>query len=268
MAEDFIKYFEANKEAWNKRTAIHKDSAFYDVPSFMAGATSLQKIEMQELGDLTGKKVLHLQCHFGLDTLSLVRMGAAVTGVDLSDTAIKYARELNDELKLDAGFICCNLYDLPLHLKGDFDIVFTSYGVIGWLPDLDKWASVVAHFLKPGGAFHMIEFHPVVWMFDEQFKYIKYSYHNAETIAVKQTATYANPDAEIEYDEFSWNHSLSEVVNALISKGLQIKHLNEFSYSSYNCFANTIKGADGNYTIKGMEGKIPMTYSIKAVKNL
>jgi 2-polyprenyl-3-methyl-5-hydroxy-6-metoxy-1,4-benzoquinol methylase len=264
--ENHSKYFEANKEAWNKRTGVHKDSSFYDVESFKAGMTSLQKIELEEVGDVNGKSLLHLQCHFGMDTLSWARLGATVTGIDLSDEAIGYAKSLSGELNLNADFICCNVYDLPENLDKKFDIVFTSYGVVGWLPDLDKWAGVIAHFLKPGGTFYLAEFHPVVWMFDDEFKDIKYCYHNAETIVEKQTGTYADRYAQIEYEEFSWNHSLSEVINALISKGLQIQFLNEFPYSSYNCFANTIQGEDGNYRIKGLEGKIPMMYSIKAVK--
>ncbi|HEV7783667.1 MAG TPA: class I SAM-dependent methyltransferase, partial [Chitinophagaceae bacterium] len=138
--ENYDQYFEANKELWNKRTAVHKDSAFYDIAGFKAGANSLTPVELNEMGDVQGKSLLHLQCHFGLDTLSWSRLGAKCTGIDLSDDAIKLAKEIAEELKLDAKFICCNLYDLEEHLSEKFDIVFTSYGTIGWLPDLDKWA--------------------------------------------------------------------------------------------------------------------------------
>jgi SAM-dependent methyltransferase len=228
--ENYAPYFEANKDAWNERTVVHKDSAFYDVPAFKAGAISLQPLELAEVGDVKGKTLLHLQCHFGLDTLSWARLGATVTGIDLSDKAIAAAKNLSADLNINAEFVCCNVYDLSQKLSKKFDIVFTSYGVVGWLPDLDKWASVIAHFLKPGGTFHLFEFHPVVWMFDDDFKYIKYSYHNAETIVENKTGTYTDRNADIAYTEYSWNHSLSEVLNALISKGLQIQHLNEFPY--------------------------------------
>jgi SAM-dependent methyltransferase len=143
---------------WNKRTAVHKDSSFYDLAGFKTGINALTPIELSEVGDVKGKKLLHLQCHFGLDTLSWSRLGAKCTGVDLSDDAIKLAREINEELKLDAKFICCNVYDLhpgnAERLKtglnpGSFDIVFTSYGTIGWLPDLVKWAETIAWYLKP-----------------------------------------------------------------------------------------------------------------------
>ena len=147
-------YFEANKKLWNQRTIVHKDSSFYNLAGFKAGENVLTPIELNELGDVKGKKMLHLQCHFGMDSLNWARLGADVTGVDLSDEAIKEAKQLNDELAMNAKFICCNVYDLKEHLDEKFDIVFTSYGTIGWLPDLDKWAGLIAHYLKPGGTFY------------------------------------------------------------------------------------------------------------------
>jgi 2-polyprenyl-3-methyl-5-hydroxy-6-metoxy-1,4-benzoquinol methylase len=121
--------------------------------SFLEGKSTLNEIELQLLGDISGKKILHLQCHFGQDTMSLSRMGAKATGIDLSNKAIERAKEIALRLNLDTDFICCDLYDAPNHLNEKFDIVFTSYGTIGWLPDLDKWAKVVSHFLKPNGKF-------------------------------------------------------------------------------------------------------------------
>jgi 2-polyprenyl-3-methyl-5-hydroxy-6-metoxy-1,4-benzoquinol methylase len=261
-------YFESNKNLWNQRTVVHKDSSFYDVASFLQGKSSLTEIELRELGAVSGKKILHLQCHFGMDSLSLARMGAAVTGMDLSDTAIEEARKLNQQVSLDAKFICCNVYDLKDHLDEPFDIVFTSYGVIGWLPDLDKWAEIIAHYVKPGGFFYMAEFHPVVWMLDEEFKEVKYYYHNQETIVMEAQGTYTDRYAAIQGKEYSWNHSISEVLNALLSKKLQLEFFNEYSYSPYPCFRNVIQGSDGNWRVKGLEDKIPMVYSLKASKPL
>ena len=258
--------FEANRLAWNKRTGVHKSSAFYDVAGFKNGNSSLNKTELEEVGDVKGKTLLHLQCHFGMDTISWAREGAIVTGIDLSNDAIQTANELKDELGIQANFICSNVYDLPAVSDEQFDIVFTSYGVIGWLPDLDKWAGVIEKFLKPGGVFYMIEFHPVVWMMDENFEKVKYYYHNVETISEWMKGTYTDRNAEIEYQEFSWNHSLSEVVNALINKGLTINLLNEFPFSYYDCFNNVVKNEDGLWRVKGLENKIPMMYSIKATK--
>lgn len=273
--EDYNQYFDANKKLWNQRTAVHKDSSFYDVAAFKAGKNALTPIELNEVGDVKGKKMLHLQCHFGMDSLSWAQLGAKVTGIDLSDESIKEAKKLNDELGLNAKFICCNVYDLhPQNrassqvspLGGDFEIVFTSYGVIGWLPDLTQWAQIISHYLRPGGIFYMAEFHPVVWMFDDEFTHIQYHYENRELIVTENYGTYTDRHADIKGKEYSWNHSISEVLNALIKEGLEIQHFNEFMYSPYPNFSNTVQGNDGNWYIKGMEGKIPMVYSVKAVK--
>ena len=263
---EFDKYFSANKELWNKRTIVHKDSSFYDVAGFKAGKNNLTPIELNELGDVAGKKMLHLQCHFGMDSLNWARFGADVTGVDFSDEAIKLAKQLNDKSGINTTFICSNVYDLKKQLDEKFDIVFTSYGVVGWLPDLDKWAEIISHYLKPGGIFYMAEFHPVVWIFDDDFTQIKYYYDNRGMIVVDSKGTYTDRDADIQAKEYSWNHSISEVLNSLIRQGLKIEFFNEHMYSPYPCFNNTVQGEDGNWRVKGMEGKIPMVYSVKAVK--
>ncbi len=171
-------YLAINKNTWNTKTPVHLNSEFYGLEEFIKGKTSLKQIELDLLGEVKGKKILHLQCHFGQDTLSLARMGAEVTGVDFSDTAIKEANLLTQKINQSARFICCDVYSLPEHLDEEFDLVYTSYGTIGWLPDLNKWAQIIHRFLKPGGKFVFVEFHPVVWMFDDNFKEIKYNYFN------------------------------------------------------------------------------------------
>ena len=190
----------------------------------------------------------------------------SVRGVDLSDDAIELAEKINDELHLDATFICCNVYDTSEFVKEQFDIVFTSYGTIGWLPDLDPWAKVIAERLKPGGYFYMAEFHPVVWMFDDDFTHIKYHYDNKEIIVMEDQPTYTGDKNEIAGKEYSWNHSISEVLNALINAGLKIEFLNEHTFSPYSNFKNSVETEKGEWHIKGMEGKIPMVYSLRARK--
>jgi len=259
------KYFDANKNLWNKRVEIHKNSDLYDVEEFKKGKTSLQDIELEELGDVKGKSMLHLQCHFGLDTLSWARLGAKVTGIDFSEEAIKLAKSLNNELNLDAKFICSNIYDIEKHLDEKFDIVFTSYGTIGWLNNLNEWGRLIAKYLKPGGIFYIVDFHNVLWMFDEEFKKLKHSYFfEEEPIAEENEGTYADKNAKIKQIEYGWNHPLSEVINSLISNGLQIEFLHEFPYSVYDVFPNTVKGEDGWWRLKGYENIIPMMFSIKA----
>lgn len=259
-------YLEINRESWNNKTEIHLKSEFYDLESFLKGNTSLNDIELNLLGDITGKTILHLQCHFGQDTISLSRLGAAVTGVDLSDKAIESARQIASKTNSNVDFICCDIYDLPNHLDKQFDIVYTSYGTIGWLPDLDKWASIVSRYLKPTGQFVFVEFHPVVWMFDDNFEHVGYNYFNSGAIVEKEDGTYADKTADITQEYVMWNHGLSEVINSLITNGLEIKSLNEFDYSPYNCFNKTIEFAPKKYRIDHLENKIPMVYSVVAGK--
>lgn len=259
-------YLEINRESWNRKTEIHLKSDFYAHDQFLNGETSLNDIELKLLGDIKGKRVLHLQCHFGQDTISLSKLGADVIGVDLSDKAIESAKQIAAQMNVNTKFICCNIYDLPKHLNQQFDIVFTSYGVIGWLPDLDQWAEIIAHFLKPNGQFVFVEFHPVLWMFDDEFEKIGYNYFNTGAIVETLSGTYAEKEADIRQDYVMWNHSLSEVVNSLIRHDLEINSLDEFDYSPYNCFQKTIEIAPKKFRIAHLDNKIPMVYSIKAKK--
>ncbi len=259
-------YLNINKQTWNNKTEVHIDSEFYDNENFLKGKSTLNAIELELLGDIKCKNILHLQCHFGQDSLSLSRFGAKVTGVDFSDKAIEKAKEFNEKLNLDAEFICCDIYDLPKYLYQKFDIVFTSYGTIGWLPDLTKWANIVSQFLKPNGKFVMAEFHPVVWMLDNDFKEVFYNYFNVEPIIEDESGTYADRYAKISTKTITWNHPTSEVINSLIQSGLEINNFNEFDYSPYNCFNETEEFESGKFRIKHFGNKIPMVFSIFATK--
>ena len=262
--ESKLDYLEINRQAWNNKINTHLKSAFYDLDSFLQGKSSLNDIELNLLGNLKGKSILHLQCHFGQDTISLSRLGAEVTGVDLSDKAIHHAKRIAKEIGSDAQFICCDLYDLPNHLEMQFDGVFTSYGTIGWLPDLTKWAKIVSQFLKPNGQFIFVEFHPVVWMFDDDFGKIEFNYFNTGAIIEIENGTYADKKAAIRQEYVVWNHGLSEVITCLIKNGLVINALTEYDYSPYNCFNKTIEYEPKKYRIKHLDNKIPMVYSIHA----
>ena len=265
MGKSETNYFVSNKELWNAKTDIHKESAFYDVSGFLKGKNTLNSIELEALGDVRGKSMLHLQCHFGLDTLSWARLGADVTGADFSDKAIAAARTLNEQSGQQAKFVCANIYDLPDVLDEKYDIVFTSYGTIGWLPDLNRWAKVIRHFLKPGGIFLLVEFHPVVWMFDDNFQQIKYSYFNKGVIETSQDGTYADRQADIHHKEYGWNHPLGDVFAALTTHGLQVQSFDEFDYSPYDCFSDMVEVATGQFQIKSLQGKLPMVYALQAV---
>jgi 2-polyprenyl-3-methyl-5-hydroxy-6-metoxy-1,4-benzoquinol methylase len=258
--------YEANRVLWNERTGNHVGSAFYDVESFVAGRDPLTAIEHELLGDVSGEHILHLQCHFGQDTLSLARMGAHVTGLDLSDTAIDEARKLAARCGLKADWVLSNVVDHRPELDGRFDTVFTSFGTIGWLPDLKRWAANIARYMKPGGRLVFVEFHPAVWMWDNDFTHLQYSYFNREPIVEVEQGTYADKDADIPLPCHTWNHDLGEVLTALLDAGLRLDRFMESDGSPHDCFANTVKGEDGLFRIKGMEGKLPMVYGLLASK--
>ncbi|MGB1231972.1 MAG: class I SAM-dependent methyltransferase [Winogradskyella sp.] len=264
--KDTINYFEVNKATWNKKVGIHAKSEMYKMEAFKRGETSLMPYEINALGNVNGKSLLHLQCHFGQDTLSWCRMGAKTVGVDISDEGITLAQQLNDTLNLDAKFVCCNVLDTSKHIKDTFDIVFTSYGVIGWLPNLKPWAQMIAERLNVGGTFYMVEFHPILWMFDYLDNDLKMTYHynQDEPIYEEYEGTYANQNSKMVSKEYGWNHGLSEVVNALIEAGLQIDYLNEHDESPYNVFPNLVKQKNGMYKMKNQ--LFPMIFELKATK--
>lgn len=245
---------------------MHIASDFYNMKAFRAGKNSLNGIELELLGDISGKSVLHLQCHFGQDTLSMARMGATVTGVDISDKAIQRAKELATELGLDATFVCCDLYDTLRHVTEKFDIVYTTYGTIGWLPDLDKWAAVIAGALKPGGRLVFVEFHPVVWMFDDNFEQVAYAYFKTEPIMETVSGTYADRNSGLVNHTVSWNHGLGEVLGSLLAQGLSIAHFHEYNYAPYPIFSKSDEFEPGKFHASGFGDKLPLVYSVMAVK--
>ncbi|WP_153916076.1 class I SAM-dependent methyltransferase [Shewanella sp. TC10] len=253
-------YININKHAWNERAKVHFDSSFYDVPSFLAGNSSLTEIESAELTEVDGKSLLHLQCHFGLDTLSLARLGAKVTGVDLSDAAINKACELANQCRIDAEFVCADVYSYSASSQHSFDIVFTSFGAICWLPSLTQWAQVISDNLKSGGTFYMAEFHPVQDVLDG------YPYFHKPEPDVVVEGSYTEADAD-EQTMVTWAHSLSEVINALIQAGIRIDAVNEFPFSPYNCFENLIEKQPNQFhsIVKGQS--IPLVFSIKGTKS-
>jgi SAM-dependent methyltransferase len=265
------KYLKQNKDHWNEITPIHEGSEMYDVAGFIAGKCTLQPTELKEIGDVKGKSVLHLQCHFGLDTLSWGRLGAKVTGVDFSDESIKLARKLSRETGIEATFIEADIYTLPEILKEKFDIVFTSYGALCWLPDLEKWARVISHFLKPGGFFYIIEGHPVMNIFDNSVNArelkIQWSYFdNPEWLECKQEGDYADPSFTGSTNSAQWAHSLSDIINALIVAGLKIDFLHEFPTGFFRALSFMKQDKDGSWRLDG--DKLPITFSLKASKPL
>ncbi|MCD2260276.1 class I SAM-dependent methyltransferase [Psychroserpens luteolus] len=259
-------HFEVNRTTWNEKVKVHSESEMYDLEAFKNGKSSLMTYELEALGDVKGKSLLHLQCHFGQDTLSWSRLGAKCVGIDLSDEGIALAKSLNDELNLDAKFTCCNVLDTSEYIKEKFDIVFTSYGVIGWLPDLKPWGQMIADRLHKGGTFYIVEFHPIVWMFDylDGKSIMKYGYMQDDAIYEEYEGTYADEGSKMVSKEYGWNHGLSEVINVLIEAGLKIDYLNEYDESPYNVLPDLVKTKSGNYVTK--DKLYPLLFEIKATK--
>lgn len=262
-------YFETNQKLWNSRTPNHLKSDFYNMPGFLKGETSLKKIELDLLPNLENKKVLHPQCHFGQDTLSLERMGAICTGVDFSDVAIKEANSLRDKLSLQSRFVCCNVLEMDQHVQDTFDYVFCSYGVVTWLPDLNIWAQQIAKRLKPGGQFYFVEFHPLLYMFDWETDIMHFPYFNNQKPEVEiEKGTYADKDADIELKEYFWMHPISEILNALITNGLTIEAFDEYDYSPYNIFGACKIRNDIEYVYQPVKAQLPHVLSIVATKQV
>jgi SAM-dependent methyltransferase len=268
-------YTKANLDWWNEAALVHARGEGYELAAFKAGKTKLHFLELEEVGEVAGKTLLHLQCHFGLDTLSWARLGAKVTGIDFSDKAIAIAQSLSQELQLDATFICTELYNLPavLDAAGEFDIVYASYGAISWLPDLQPWGRIIAHYLKPGGFFYIAEGHPFMWILDEKSPDLKpgYAYFSKEPIKDEAAGTYAEKNAQLVHNTtYGWNHTFSEIFNSLITAGLTIDFLHEHPFCAWECFPGMMEeGEDRFMRIKDPQKRdmIPLMFSLKATRN-
>ncbi|GGQ18055.1 class I SAM-dependent methyltransferase [Shewanella litoralis] len=253
-------YLTINKHAWDQRTQIHLKSTFYDLQAFIDGKSSLNPIELEQMGNVRGKSLLHLQCHFGQDSLSWARLGATVTGVDLSSESIATAKKLAAQLHLPATFINNDIYQFGQNNSTQYDIVFTSYGVLAWLPDLTRWAQTIAGALTPGGEFHLVEFHP----FNDVLS--GYGYFAQSQPDIEDEVTYTeNHNDQIE-TVVTWPHPISEVISALISAGLHIEAVNEHPFSPYDCIEGLEFVDKKGYQLIHNDHPIPLIYSIKASK--
>jgi SAM-dependent methyltransferase len=266
---------ELNRALWDERVPIHTASDFYDVDGFVAGRSELRPFEREELGDVRGKTLVHLQCHFGLDTLSWARLGAQVTGADFSPSAIDAARSLAADVDIAAHFVVSDVYQLPRNLDGQFDIVYTSRGVLGWLPEIRPWAHVVAHFVKPGGIFYLTEIHPFAQVLDDEATTaapgelrLRYPYwEHTEPLTFDVVGSYADRAAPTEgLRENSWNHALGEIVTALIEAGLTIEFVHEFDFVEWDT-GFVEQSPDGRWRLPGdLNGRMPLSFSLRASK--
>lgn len=268
-----------NRKLWDAWTAIHTAGSFYDVKRFRDDPDDVRIApwEHAEVGDVGGKTLLHVQCHFGLDTLSWARLGAAhVTGVDFSEPAIEFAEALAAETELAdrSRFVVSNVYDLPGALADEtFDVVYTGRGALSWLPDLEPWARTIAGFVRPGGIFYIHEGHPVLWALDDEQPPGRVSrgfdYWGGETLTFPVEGSYADPTADVDAEvEHGWNHSLGEIVTLLADQGLVIELLDEKRVLDWPApFLEDL--GDGSYGWPpGVGGSLPLMYSLRARKPL
>ena len=242
--------FKVNQNSWDLIVEPHLKSDFYQMEKFLNGWNSLCEISQNALGNIEGQSILHLQCHFGQDSLSMSRMGADVVGVDFSKKAINQAKKLNSEMNLNAAFIESNIYDLPNHLDQTFDTIFTSYGALVWLPDIEKWTSIVDKFLKPGGRVIIVEFHPTLYIFNFNTLTPEYHYFNNKVYLEIEENSYASESLEEKREMYFWNHSLTEVISPLLKKQYQMLEFGEYKESPYNCFPNMKETRTGWYALQ------------------
>ena len=262
-----------NRRNWNDRVPVHAASDFYGVDRFKAGAITLNDIEREEIGPVAGKSLLHLQCHFGLDTMSWSRLGARATGVDFSNAAIDLARELSAELELGTRFICSDVYDLPHALDEQFDVVYTASGVLVWLPDLTAWARVAARFVRPGGTFYLLDGHPLCHIFadDDDLDASELRVRNpyfpdpAGTFFGGNGYSYAG-DEPIPSPSYEWRHSMAEILNSLLAAGLRLQFLHEFPVSNYRALPGMVRVSDGWWRLPRNNDSIPQLFSLKATR--
>jgi SAM-dependent methyltransferase len=263
------KYLKNNQALWDERTSIHEQSEFYDVESIKKGKCTLKSIELEEMGDVSGKALLHLQCHFGLDTLSWARRGAKATGVDFSDKAIDLARSLSKETGIKVDFICSDIYQLPEILHKKYDIIFTSYGALCWLPDLKKWAELIAHFLKRGGYFYIVEFHPVMLLLDDAKDAIKFGirypyFPTGKPLKFEPSPDYADRTKSPRHGSYEWPYPMSDIITSLANAGLRIEFLHEFPVCTGQNLPLMKQDKDGWWRLDG--DLIPLMFSLKAIK--
>lgn len=257
----------ANKEHWDIVSPHHLTSSFYDQASFLEGRDTLQSIEVNLLGDIRDLHIAHLQCHFGQDSISLARRGAQVTGIDFSSSAIRIARDTAEQLDLTVRFVESGIDDIVLlsELESSFDIVFASYGIIGWHPKMTNWMKSAFYLLKPGGRLLLVDFHPVLWMWNKKFDSIDYSYFNIEAFVEPLNGSYACENVP-DHTIITYNHSIADILQSTLNGGFAITGFHEYDYSPYDCFESTVS-VDGGFQIKGYENKLPMVFALEAQKS-
>lgn len=258
----------ANRRLWDERVPIHVAGDFYDVPGFLAGAITLRDFEREDLGDVTGRELLHLQCHFGLDTLSWARLGARVTGLDFSEPAIEAARSLAAQLELEAHFVQADVYSAAERLGRQYDIVYTGLGALCWLPDIERWADQIHALLRPGGIFYLAEFHPIGEVFADDSLDLAYDYFGNDQPRVwDEPGTYADLEASTRHNRsYEWVHPVSRVLDALARRGLRLERFREHDHTLYRRWPFLERDDQGAWRLPETLPSLPLMYSARFLR--
>lgn len=276
FSTDTNQSYEANRNWWDAVTKAHVQSSYYGLESFLKGRNTIPEYVTKEIGDITAKKLLHLQCHFGQDTLSLARMGASVTGIDFGGEAIERAKQLTGEIGVEARFMRTNVYDLPEILNEQFEVVFTSNGVLAWLHDLDAWGKIIANSLLPGGVFYISDFHPLMESLQDERPierpedlFVAYPYFTTGTpwfTSGENSTDYADRELCLDLETFEWFHSLQDILSATLDAGLEIELFREHQFCVYQARQGMVKEKDGLWHMPKGISEIPLMFSLRARK--
>jgi SAM-dependent methyltransferase len=264
-------WLDYNRRGWDERVDLHLDAESYDLAPLRSGHGQLTPIEEAEIGPVDGLHILHLQCHFGRDTLTLAQRGATVVGLDFSSRAITVARTLAAELGFSdrARFIEADVYDAPKVLNEVFDLVFINWGALCWLPDIRGWAEVVAHFIKPGGALYQIEDHPCAGVFENQkgvpggMPNYSNPYFTREALRFDDPSDYASPNPLQNPIRYEWSHPLGDIISSLIASGSTLNWLHEHDSTSFQRYSVLVKDSYGMYRWPD-KGWLPLSFSLRA----
>ena len=264
----------ANLDNWNERTGIHAKSQRYNLAGYVSDPQKISDVvqfDAPDLGDVSGKSLLHLQCHIGTDTLSLARLGANVTGIDFSSEAIATARKLSDDCGTPGRFEVAELYDTPNLITEQFDVVYTGVGALTWLPDIAAWGAVVGAMLKPGGTFFVRDFHPMLWTIDDCEEdgslVIRYPYFETPALRFENEYTYTDGGTLTNRVNFEWNHGIAEILTALLDNGLRIQLFKEHRVAESRNLSCMVEAGNGLWKLPDGEDRVPLMFSIRATKD-
>lgn len=267
-------YRRANRDNWDARVPLHFGSEEYGISRYIDDPGHLSSVvtyDRDKMPPIVGKKVIHLQCHIGTDTISLARLGAEVTGIDLSPKSIEAARRLSADSGTPVRFVVSELYDTPSVIGETFDMVYTGVGALCWLPDIRGWASVVAELLRPGGVLYMREGHPMMWSMDydrTDLIAVKYPYfETVEPWPEEEPETYAGVGVVTSPLNYGWNHGIGETINALIQAGLRIDRVEEHQECEWQGLEQMVLEEDGLWRLPSSPELLPVMWSVTATRS-